>query len=145
MTDLPDYLARGFGRGTKIPSESRRILRRRDAAMCVRCFSSVALEWHHRRTRNVVDRHQHCACNGVLLDHTCHQWVHKNPEEARVRGLIVSSFIAEPFTVPLLSFGQWRALQCDGSALSVDRAMVFISELDNHPVISGALRADTVE
>lgn len=104
-------------RGSPIPPASRAIVRKRDADMCVRCFAHKMLEWHHRRTRNVVDLHQHCACNGVLLCHTCHTYLHANPEEARGHGLIVSSYEDQPFTVPYRQglAGLWVQNLCDGT------------------------------
>lgn len=98
-----------------IPERSRIIVRRRERDLCIRCAGKGA-QWHHRRSRSVVDEHQHCPCNGVLLCPTCHAWVHAHPFEARGLGLIVSRHTAVPGEVPVVSYfyNPGLLLQCEG-------------------------------
>lgn len=72
-------------------------------------------DWHHRRKRSVKDRHQHCACNGVLLCRTCHTWAHAHPVEAKVAGFVVSQFEPEPSTVRAEGWFGRVTLWCDGT------------------------------
>lgn len=74
-----------------IPEKSRGLVKARDRYLCVRCGCRGG-EWHHRRSRSVVDACTHCPCNGILLCKTCHEWVHKNPFLARASGWIVSKY-----------------------------------------------------
>lgn len=77
-------------------------------------------EWHHRRSRSVVDPHQHCPCNGVFLCGHCHRWVHANPFEARGLGLIVSRYVESPGEVPVDSHYGAVMLRCNGTAFAVE-------------------------
>jgi hypothetical protein len=63
----------------------------------------------------VVDAHQHCPCNGVLLCRTCHTWVHAHPLMARLAGLIVSRHVSEPWTVPISTPWGERYHDCLGT------------------------------
>lgn len=69
--------------------------------------------WHHRRSRSVVDEHQHCPCNGVWLCSTCHSWAHAHPFEARTTGFIVSRH-AQPSEHEVQTFLGTLHLKCDG-------------------------------
>lgn len=80
--------------------------------LCVRC-NGRGYEWHHRRSRRVRADHRHCSCNGLLLCRTCHTWAHRNPDEARVTGFIVSQWVDEPFMVPVFTEGYWQP-SCNG-------------------------------
>jgi hypothetical protein len=84
-------------------------------------------DWHHRRSRSVVDAHTHCACNGVTLcgpgnNNGDHGWTHSNPFEARAKGLIISRHsLLLPFNVPVLITGRgWVLLQCNGTFEQVE-------------------------
>lgn len=88
-------------RGSPIPTRSRLYVKRRDGGRCVRCRRPLQVtEWHHRRSRSVVDEHQHSPCNGVSMCTTCHRWTHGHPFEARSKGLIVARH-AVPCETPL--------------------------------------------
>jgi hypothetical protein len=82
---------------------------------CVRCGASGSVQWHHRRSRRVIDDHVHCACNGILLCPTCHATVHGTPADAKQRGLIVSSFIDEPSSIPVKTYRGWETHDCTGN------------------------------
>jgi 5-methylcytosine-specific restriction enzyme A len=100
--------------GKAIPTESRRVVNDRDKGLCVRCRGRGS-EWHHRRSRSVKDEHRHCPCNGILLCHTCHAWVHANPFEARGKGWIVSRY-GDPTASQLHTARLgWIRLHCDGN------------------------------
>lgn len=105
-------------KATPIPALSRVRVRARDFFRCVRCGSptpAMAGHWHHRRSRSIRDDHTHMPCNGVWLCGTCHEWVHKNPFEARATGLIVSRY-AIPCETPLYAQQHgWVLLGEDGS------------------------------
>ncbi len=91
---------------TKIPTRSREMVYERDQGRCVRCrMRPQVKQWHHRRGRSVDDEHRHAPCNGVTLCPTCHEWVHKNPFEARAEGWIVARHLV-PCEVPCTIFGQ---------------------------------------
>jgi hypothetical protein len=73
-------------------------------------------EWHHRRSRSVVDECQHAVCNGMWLCRTCHAWVHRHPFEARRTGFIVSRY-ALPHDEPVKTVQHgWVTLDHDGGA-----------------------------
>lgn len=97
-----------------IPTRQRRIVAERDNMQCQRCGVRGS-DWHHRRRRAVKTHYQHCSCNGVWLCRTCHDWAHRNPEEARERGFIVSAYEDEPYSVPISTFRGRLLLHCDGS------------------------------
>ncbi len=83
--------------------------------MCVRCRGRGS-EIHHRRSRAVKDQHQHCLCVLVLLCQSCHHdFAHKYPLDAKAQGLVVSKFVTEPTTIPVLSWHGEIILNCDGS------------------------------
>lgn len=72
------------------------------------------MQWHHRRSRRVTGVHRHCACNGVLLCPACHTHVHAHPSESSERGLIVSSYIDEPGSIPVKTYRGWVTHDCEG-------------------------------
>lgn len=99
-----------------IPTLSRTIVKDRENVRCCRCGTPSPLgEWHHRRSRRVVDVHQHCPCNGVWLCRTCHVWVHANPMHARRTGFIVSMHNSEPENVPVFTPWGTRFHDCHGN------------------------------
>ncbi|WP_363324762.1 HNH endonuclease [Corynebacterium ciconiae] len=53
---------------------------------------------HHRQLRSQGGGHT--TENLVLLCHTCHEWVHRHPAQARERGLIVPG-TRDPAGVPV--------------------------------------------
>jgi hypothetical protein len=112
---------------TLIPLDARLAVEKRDHQMCVMCGHKGA-DWHHRRTRSVVDDHQHCACNGILLCRRDHQWAHSHPESARAIGVVVSRYTVEPFTVPVLSYDGWWRHACDGTGWFVPEDRVSVIE-----------------
>lgn len=88
---------------TSIPASAYALVRTRDFWRCVSCgMPANPGEWHHRRSRSVVDEHQHASCNGIHLCTTCHRWVHAHPFEARRRGWIVSRY-SIPCEVPVFT------------------------------------------
>lgn len=100
---------------SQIPERSHTLVRQRQRFMCLRC-GGRGTDWHHRRKRNVKDRHQHCPCNGVLLCRTCHRWAHAHPALAVKTGFIVSSYENDPGAVPVVnSRGVTVTLRCDGT------------------------------
>jgi hypothetical protein len=103
-----------------IPLESRWAVVNRQWGLCFRCMMK-GTEWHHRRGRSVVDEHTHCPCNGVLLCHTCHAWVHRNPDAAQDDGLIVLRSVTEPALVNLHGFDGWWAIDCAGQSYALER------------------------
>lgn len=100
---------------TRIPDRARTLVRVRARHRCERCgVAAPNGHWHHRRSRRVVDEHQHCPCNGVWLCDTCHRDVHDHPVESRTKGWIVSAWVAEPGYVPVPSHWGARTHTCDG-------------------------------
>jgi len=67
----------------------------------------------------VVDDHTHCPCNGVWLHHSCHQYVHAHPVEARRLGLIVSRYEENPYVVPVEAAWGTRYHSCGGEVTYV--------------------------
>lgn len=97
------------------------MVRQRDRHRCQRCGSPTPRgQFHHRRTRAVVDKHQHCACNGIWLCHTCHTWIHANPVKARDTGFIVSRYVEVPATVPAQTWMGLRHQHCNGHVVFAD-------------------------
>lgn len=94
--------------------EARRLVGIRAKLACETC-GGKGYEFSHRRTRGVRDEHQWCACNGTLSCHTCHEWLHAHPLDARVVGLMVSRFADEPAKVPVRLRTGWVLLHCDGT------------------------------
>lgn len=103
-------------RQTKIPQSRRDQVQERDKMRCCRCgVPAPQGQWHHRRSRSVVELHRHCSCNGVWLCRTCHMDVHKNPERSMDEGFIVRRSVLEPATVPLHTTWGTRSLDCKGN------------------------------
>lgn len=107
-----------MSKGNPIPPQSRRIVESRDLWRCARCLMK-ATDWHHRRSRRVVDVHQHCPCNGVMLCRTCHKWAHANPEKAMTTGLIVSQWTPMPWSVPIRRPDGWWLMRCAGMGVAL--------------------------
>lgn len=63
----------------------------------------------------MIDQHTHCPCNGVYLCHTCHEWVHKNPNKAMDLGFIVSRYEDMPVATPVVTVWGTRFHLCDGT------------------------------
>jgi len=105
--------------GNQIPESSRTAVKVRDHWRCLRCGCPAPHgQWHHRRSRSVVDDHRHCTCNGIWLCPTCHRWVHAYPTEAMGGGFIVSRWEKQPGTVPVTTpFGE-RTNDCQGGFIS---------------------------
>lgn len=100
---------------TAIPEWARITVKVRSHYRCERCGAPASEgHWHHRRSRRVVDAHQHCPCNGVWLCGTCHQWAHAHPADARAAGWIVSAWVDEPTTVPVHTPWGVRYHLCSG-------------------------------
>lgn len=100
-----------------IPTKSRDLVRARAHHRCERCLCPAPNgQWHHRRSRRVVNEHTHCPCNGVWLCRTCHQWVHAHPTEAKKEGWIVSQWVIRPGQVPYIRrIGTAWSTGCDGT------------------------------
>lgn len=108
---------------TAIPTRSRDLVRARQGGRCFRC-QAPANQWHHRRTRAVNRPHRHCPCNGVLLCPTCHQWAHRYPVKAKAVGLIVTTTVDEPDTIPMHGLWGWIRLSCGGAAAALSQENV---------------------
>lgn len=99
-----------------IPPLQREQVKRREVGRCFRCGGPAQRgHWHHRRSRSVPGQHQHCACNGVWLCGTCHEWAHAHPFEAKAEGIIVSRYVEEPGTVVAQAYYGPILLNCAGS------------------------------
>lgn len=86
--------------------ETRTFIFNRWRGACARC-GSPASDYAHRRPRGVRDAHTACSCNALALCRVCHSWCHKNPVAAAERGLTLSRYEAEPWTVPVQTiFGE---------------------------------------
>jgi hypothetical protein len=97
----------------QIPQTARTLVAQRETQRCARCASNGS-QWHHRRSRRVVQQHRHCPCNGVWLCHVCHRYLHHHPEEARRQGFIVPGYEPEPGVLPVRTWWGWRYHLCDG-------------------------------
>lgn len=94
--------------------DARRLVGQRSNRGCETCGGN-GYEFSHRRTRAIRDDHLWCPCNGTLSCHTCHEWLHRHPDDAKVLGLMVSRYVDEPGTVPARLKTGWVLLHCDGS------------------------------
>lgn len=108
---------------SRIPDTARTLVRSRAHHRCERCGAPAPNgQWHHRRSRRVVDDHTHCPCNGVWLCGTCHRWAHANPTAARPTGFIVSQWVTIPRMVPVITSWGIRTHECEGTfAFLADR------------------------
>lgn len=97
----------------QIPAVARTLVAQRETQRCARC-AGQGWQWHHRRSRRVVEPHRHCPCNGLWLCHTCHRFLHKNPETAMRLGFIVNSWETEPASIPVQTVWGWRYHTCTG-------------------------------
>lgn len=106
--------------GTVIPQRSRDLVRARAHGRCERCGIPAPIgngQWHHRRSRRVVDEHRHHPCNGVWLCAGCHRQVHRQPEEeskAKAEGFVLSQWVANPGDLPVTTPWGVRTNDCDG-------------------------------
>lgn len=89
----------------------------RDGWSCVRCgvsLYSTSGSRHHRKRRRSGG---HGAANLVLLCGSgttgCHGWAHAHPDEARLVGLIVPTWL-DPLDVPVLLLRTWALLDDEG-------------------------------
>lgn len=98
------------------PRPAKAQIAHRDGGLCVRCgLAIVVLEddgrwhavrpgeahFHHRQAKGMGGRSvDHTPTNGVLLCPACHAWVHANPADGALLGLIVS-WTDSPETVPV--------------------------------------------
>lgn len=96
-----------------IPASSREAVKKRSLGRCERC-GGPGSQWHHRRSRSVVEEHRHDPCNGLWLCDTCHRWAHANPAWAMVEGLIVSRTNPTPGNIPVETLWGRVWLTCDG-------------------------------
>lgn len=108
---------------SRVPDNSRNIVRMREKFHCFRCTGSASEgQWHHRRRRAVRDDWTHHWTNGLWLCGTCHLHVHKNPLESRRTGYIVSSYCTNPSQVPIMRIdGTWVLLTLDGNYVAIIR------------------------
>jgi hypothetical protein len=103
--------------GTQIPAKARALVKTRAHFRCERCEVPCPTgEVHHRRSRLVRDKHQHCPCSLIYLCGTCHRWVHAHPFEAKGAGLIISKFVSEPGGVPQVTRWGLRYYDCTGGS-----------------------------
>ena len=117
------------GPGNPIPEGQRALVEHRELGRCLRC-GGRGYEVHHRRSRRVLDRHTHCACNMVLLCRTCHTWAHGSNRLARSEGWVVSQHEGTPDRIALRTPGSWLMLPCSGlsQSLSDDQVLLRPSE-----------------
>lgn len=111
---------------SKIPTVKRRQVKERDGGRCTRCQMAGA-QWHHRRSRRVVDEHTHCACNGLWMCPTCHRWAHDNPITAKRTGQIIPPWVDDMWNIPFTRLGAtWMLPSCDGllQPLSADQVLL---------------------
>jgi len=109
-----------MGKSASIPPKARAQVKQRSHFRCERCgVPAPNGQWHHRRSRRVRDRHQHCPCNGVWLCGTCHRQVHGGKDAQRIRdeGWIVSQFCKQPGVIPVTTKWGVRWHKCDGDYL----------------------------
>lgn len=97
---------------SSIPARSRGLVVARERYLCARCGLRGS-QWHHRRSRAVVDEHVHCPCNGVWLCLDCHAWCHHEPFLARADGFVVSRY-ASPLDRPMQTVYGLVSLDCTG-------------------------------
>ena len=94
-------------------------------AWCIHCGTPRGLQRHHRRIKGFGGDprpHTDCACNGVRICATCHDWAHSGDgrREAEAEGLIIPRVTAAPWTLPVLvhleedAGGQRKFPSCDG-------------------------------
>lgn len=119
--------------GSDIPTRSRNLVGKREHGRCARCMGRGA-QWHHRRSRRVIDAHRHCPCNGVLLCPTCHGWAHAHPRDAETTGWIVSQWVEEPHSIPTMRVGAWWMQTCEGLLYPLRESSVTM--LDGMPQVS---------
>lgn len=74
------------------------------------------------------DRHQHCACNGILLCRTCHTYVHKYPTVAMGLGFVVSRYEPWPESTPVKTVQGWAIMTCEGYASWTPESTIQIVE-----------------
>jgi 5-methylcytosine-specific restriction enzyme A len=102
--------------GSTIPDTARAQVRNRAHSRCERCgVPCPAGQWHHRRSRRVIDSHRHCPCNGVWLCHVCHRQVHRNNTAARTNGWVVSQWENTPGAIPVRTVWGLRFHTCRGT------------------------------
>lgn len=103
----------------EIPQWSRTLVKNRAHGRCERCGIPAANgEWHHRRSRRVIDAHRHCACNGAWLCGGCHRQVHRQSEansNAKADGFILSQWVPEPRSSRIATPWGVRLHGCDGT------------------------------
>jgi hypothetical protein len=112
----------GSGRAESFPPAVAALIDARDL-WCVFCGSPFNLEHHHRRLKGQGGDprpHTQCACNGVLLCHDHHMWMHSGHgrRTAAAEGLIIPRATAEPWTESVLVHLEGGGVQkyptCDG-------------------------------
>jgi len=92
------------------------MVRQRARHRCERCGVPAPVgHAHHRRSRRVIDRHQHCACNLVWLCSTCHSQVHAQPAQSATGGWIVSQWCDRPTLITVTTPWGIRWHGCDGT------------------------------
>ena len=112
---IPPKQATGhaYSRPDPFPPPVAALLDARDE-VCQRCGRSGRLERHHRRAKasggSKARSHTQCACNGVKLCRSCHNWVHLNPRSARAEGWIVLQSVSRPGS---LAMSLYSVLACD--------------------------------
>jgi len=109
-------------RGESFPPAVAALLDARDP-WCVHCGSPSGLQRHHRRIRGYGGDprpHTSCACVGVRLCRSCHEWAHSGDgrREAEAEGLIIPRAVTEPWTERVLVHtadgGLAKFPTCDG-------------------------------
>lgn len=78
----------------------------RSGGDCERCGTTHAGHWHHRKTRGRGGTWS--PANGLQLCHSCHDWVHRHPEQSCEQGFLVRTE-ADPATTPVLLHARRRA------------------------------------
>ena len=114
----------GSGRRESFPPAVAALIDARDL-WCIHCGSPRDLQRHHRRIKGMGGDprpHTDCACVGVRICLTCHDWAHsgKGRREAEAEGLIIPRSTVRPWTLSVLVHieadigGLLKYPSCDG-------------------------------
>lgn len=81
-----------YGRTGRVADKKwQKAVRERDEYICQRCgIFDEYIDTHHIAFRSQRPDLKHVVSNGVCLCRSCHQWVHRNPREAKAAGFISS-------------------------------------------------------
>ena len=123
----------GSGRRESFSPDVAALIDARDP-WCIHCGSPRDLQRHHRRIKGMGGDgrpHTNCACVGVRICLTCHEWAHssKGRREAGAEGLIIPRSTVRPWTLGVLVHleddrgGLLKYPSCDGRWLDAAEVM----------------------